>query len=158
MADFTAEVLGIHVDIVRGLGEIWSMLRATIRLPPDYFRSVARKFRNLYYREIPWAVMPPTIHKVVDHGHMYFERVPPTMALGMFTEENGEAVNKILRKDEIHHARQCGRKERATDVFQRKLDESDPVILAPQVAKHHHHQSEAYPKVILDAFSPMETE
>ena len=39
----------------------------------------------------------------------------------------------LIKGDELKHARQCHRKCRATDVFMRDMDRSDPVMLSYNV-------------------------
>ena len=40
------------------------------------------------------------------------------------------AINHLLKGDQIDHSRQTSRVNRATDVFNRNMDRSDPVILS----------------------------
>ena len=40
------------------------------------------------------------------------------------------ASNRFLKKDQLGHARQSSRKNRAEDVFKRDMDRSDPVVLS----------------------------
>ena len=91
----------------------------------------------MYYDLLPWAIMPPTLHKVVDHGHLFLEKVPATMSLSMFSEENLEASHKRLRDDMLNHSRQFSRKLRLNDVTERSINRGDPIILAPDVQAHH---------------------
>ena len=135
-AEASSKILGVPFEIIDGLDIIWGTLKAMIRMKPALVKARCDAFRELYYEKIPWGQLPPSVHKVVDHGYRFFEHVPKTMAMGMISEENLEASHKTVRNDELYHSRQFSRKERVSDVFQRKLDASDPVVLAPALADH----------------------
>ena len=137
MPDFAGEVFGFPSEIIKGFGDLWLALKSPIRIPPAAFLAKAQELKRLYYEKLPWAIMPPTLHKVIDHGHLFLEKVPATMSLSMFSEENLEASHKTLRRDFLRHARQFGRNLRLNDIMERKINCGDPVILGPDLQAHH---------------------
>ena len=135
-AEFTAENFEIHLDIVQGFHNVWIALRAPFKILPDKFKSYCKWLRLRYYELYPWAELNVSVHKILDHGHLFLRHVPDTLTLSVFSEENLEASHKVLRDHLLNHARGFSRKDRLQDVIQRKLDMSDPVILAPAMDKH----------------------
>ncbi|CAL8139939.1 unnamed protein product [Orchesella dallaii] len=70
--------------------------------------------------------MPVTIHRLWIHGaHIikYF-----TLPLGMLSEQAGESLNKMYKRHREHNSRKQSRIHTLTDVFNRCLDSSDPII------------------------------
>ena len=149
--DFTAENFEVHIDIVKGLRNVWIALRAPFKIDPDLFKAYCRRLRKRYYELYSWGELNVTIHKILDHGHLFLPYVPDTLTLAWFSEENLEASHKVLRDHLINHARQFFRKDRLKDVIQRKLDMSDPVILAPAMEKHPAYgNSKVFPDEVMD--------
>ena len=155
-AETAAEILGLPLEIVKGICGLWLALRASFRIPADSFKAFAEDFRAMYKRLLPGAEMPPTLHKVIAHGHRFFECVPWNMVMAMFSEEPLEASHKTLRHDELHNSRQTSRHDRIYDVFERQQVRGDPILLGPDLERHRNHTKDPYPREILDLASSLD--
>jgi hypothetical protein len=90
-----------------------------------YTHGTPISFKN--FQGAPWYNMPPTIHKVLEHGKDLIDHCP--LPIGLTSEEASEANNKNLRKIRFHHARNSSMKNTMTDIFHRLTDTSDPIIV-----------------------------
>ena len=72
--EFTSAAFEVHIDIVRGLHNVWIALRAPFKINPDLFKAYCRRLRQRYYTLYPWGELNVTIHKILDHGHLF---LPP---------------------------------------------------------------------------------
>ena len=70
--------------------------------------------------------MTPTVHKVLIHSKQIMQNV--VLPVGCFGEDAAECRNKIYKNDRLLHARNSSRVNNLTDVFNRALDTSDPLI------------------------------
>lgn len=70
--------------------------------------------------------MPPTVHKLLDHGEMIVSTA--ILPIGLLSEEAQEARNKDCRYFREHHTRKCTRVATNEDLFKRLLVSSDPYI------------------------------
>ena len=118
------------------LRNLWIAQRAPFKIDPEKYKAYAKWGRQRYYELYPWSELPVTVHKGADHGHLYLPHVPDTLTLADFTEENLEASHGLFRDHLQNHSRQFSRRDRLVDTIQRKLDMSDPVIVAPAMEAH----------------------
>jgi len=70
--------------------------------------------------------MTDTVHKHLVRSAGIIQNT--VLPVGYFGEEGADSRNNIYKSDRLHHARKCSRKSNFTDVFQKAMDTSDPII------------------------------
>ena len=73
-----------------------------------------------------WYPMPATVHKVLIHGKQILTNC--ILPVGFLAEDASESRNKLYKRDREMHARKNSRVNTLTDVFNRALDTTDPII------------------------------
>lgn len=88
-------------------------------------------YANLY----SWYYMPPSVHKISIHGSSIIKSfVSP---IGILSEEAQESFNKDIKRYRESYSRKSSRININTDIFQRLLLSSDPLISSfRKVDKH----------------------
>jgi hypothetical protein len=84
---------------------------------------------------VSWYRIPPTLHKVLEHGKDLIEHC--VLPIGLTNEEAGEGNNKILRHVRLYHSRRSSWLDGMSDLFHRLMDISDPTILEIAAKKKH---------------------
>lgn len=121
-----ASILELDVTLIRRLAVVLKALTSGKELNISRYHSYALEVGELYRTLYPWAVMSPTLHKVLLHGAFIAEKAP--FPLGELAEDAQESINKLLRDYRKNHARQSGRSVNNEDIFKRLLIRSDPYI------------------------------
>ena len=129
----TAKICGIPTKLVENLGVIWGTLSCGFEIDPDKFSNICSETKDIYFENIRWFCLPPTLHKVLQHGREIIASCP--LPIGLTKEEASEAKNKFIRNFRLHHSRKTSWKEGIQDLFNRLMDKSDPVILETRAAK-----------------------
>ena len=95
----------------------------------EKFGKLCEETKEIYLKDekTKWYNIPPTIHKILEHGKDIIEHCP--VPIGLTNEEASEANNKILRKVRSHHTRKTSWSDGMSDTFHRMMDLSDPVVL-----------------------------
>ena len=75
-----------------------------------------------------------TFKKVLVHGKDVIDFFP--FPIAWFSEEPGEASNKIFKKFRLNHARKHSRIATLTDIIYRMLQLSDPIVLQSRINKN----------------------
>jgi hypothetical protein len=75
-----------------------------------------------------WYNIPPTVHKIVVHGAAIIDAID--LPLGLLSEEPSEANNRRLRLAKWNHSRRNSRINTFTDMYNRCMDGSDPMVLS----------------------------
>ena len=92
----------------------------------DRFEKICQETKSIYFESVGWYSMPPTIHKILEHGRQIIAECP--VPFGLTNEEASEANNKVLRGFRLHHSRRTSWRHGVQDLFQRLMDISDPQI------------------------------
>lgn len=90
------------------------------------FKKYCEDTRNLFLDLYPWYPITPTLHKVLEHAADCEEEIG--LRLGVVSEggaENQHRIRKLIRR---FRARKTSRKDNLTDVLNRCLILSDPVL------------------------------
>jgi hypothetical protein len=124
--EITASILNIDPKIVENLKIILYVISSKKHIKINEFHSFCSETYRMILTKYPWVLISPTVHKVLAHSCEVAESLP--LPLGMFGEEGSESRNKIYRHDREHHSRQSSRLKSLTDVFNRAMDSSDPII------------------------------
>lgn len=77
--------------------------------------------------------MSTTVHKIFNHGHAIVSHSP--LPVGQLSEEALKARNKDFKVYREHFSRKTSRLDTMTDIFNRMLISSDPVITSQRVTK-----------------------
>ncbi len=77
---------------------------------------------------VKWYNIPPTLHKVLVHGKEIVQATP--MPVGWTSEEGSEANTKFARRFHTNHTRKTSQEDTMSDLFNRLIDISDPVIVS----------------------------
>lgn len=125
-SDISASITGVDKDIIHRFHVILQSLscgyKVNVQKFQKYGEETARKFVELF----PWYCMPTTVHKILIHGHQIIDFL--MLPIGQMSEEAQESCNKHIKNFRENYARKCDRSKNITDVFQRLLITSDPVI------------------------------
>ena len=92
----------------------------------DRFEKICQETKSIYFESVGWYSMPPTIHKILEHGRQIIAECP--VPFGLTNEEASEANNKVLRGFRLHHSRRTSWRNGIQDLFHRLMDISDPQI------------------------------
>ena len=96
----------------------------------DYCLATSERIIELY----GWYTMPPTIHKLLEHGYQVAEILD--LPVGMYSEEAQEAQNKEIRNARLSHTCKISRKNAMKNQFQFLLIRSDPVVSSTSFKKN----------------------
>ena len=111
---------------MENLGTIWGAMACGFAIDLNRFEALCRRTKDIYFRSVDWYSMPPTIHKILEHGRQIIAECP--VPFGLTNEEASEANNKVLRGFRQHHSRRTSWRNGVQDLFHRLMDISDPVI------------------------------
>jgi len=92
----------------------------------DRFEQLCLRTKAVYFSSVGWYSMPPTMHKILEHGRQIIQECP--LPLGLTNEEASESNNKIIRSFRLHHCRRTSWRDGVRDLFHRLIDVSDPII------------------------------
>lgn len=124
--DVFAEILGIDLWLLEDLHTILVALNCGLPLDPHKFGQFCKNIAQRYVQTYPWHRMTVTLHKILVHGEEIIEN--STLPMGLLSEQAGETRNKFYKYDREHHCRKSDRIKTITDLFNRALESSDPVI------------------------------
>ena len=88
--DEFADICQLPRELIRGFSTIWTALRIGLPLCPEKFRAKCKEIKDILKRVVPWALICPTLHKVLDHYHILLQKLPKTLTVSMLSEEAAE--------------------------------------------------------------------
>ena len=91
--------------------------------------------------------MAQSVHKVLIHGHDIIKSL--TLPMGLTSEEAQEARNKDFKSYRENFSRKTSRKATNTDLINRLLVSSDPVISSLRKSTSHQTNHKAFPSDVL---------
>lgn len=118
-SDITSQILGVPEQLVENLGTIWGTLACGFEIDLDKFEEFCKETKLIFFDAVPWYSIPPTLHKIFEHGRQLVEECP--LPIGLTNEEASEANNKILRSFRLHHARKSSWHEGVQDIFNQMI-------------------------------------
>jgi len=92
----------------------------------EKFKDFCANVFVAYQKKYPWYPMSPTVHKVLVHGYQIIDTC--LVPVGCLGEHASESRNKLYKSDRRGHAKKCSRLDNITDVFNRSMDTSDPLL------------------------------
>jgi hypothetical protein len=100
------------------------------------FREVGTMAYLMMVEVFPWAVISPTLHRIMGHAWQRIE-ANECKGLGSESEEVLEGTNKLLRYHREHGARKTSTEENFTDVFNHCWQGSSPLLTELDREKRH---------------------
>jgi hypothetical protein len=82
-------------------------LTCGLDIDPDKFQALADKWKTIYFENVNWYNMSPTVHKVVEHGAQIIRASP--VPVGLLSEEGSEvecvhlSIYQLVVKSEVKH-------------------------------------------------------
>lgn len=128
-----ADILEIDADLVKRLRIVLVTISHNLTVNPDAFEEYCRRTTERYIDLYGWYKMSPTMHKVLVHGADIIRK--SALPVGMLSEQGAESKNKYYRLDRNMYTRKTSRIATMTDLFNRSVDFSDP-LLSFQSMKH----------------------
>lgn len=121
-----SSISGIDYEIIRRFHIILIAISCEYALNSDKFKDFCADTFTMYMEKYFWYPMSPTVHKVLVHGYQIMDCC--VLPVGCLGESASEARNKLYKSDRRCHARKCSRLDNITDVFNRAMDSSDPLL------------------------------
>ena len=119
-------------EFVHGLYVLLMALSSQFPINPTKFKVFSQTLASIYVELYPWYYMPVTFHKIVAHGAEII--ATSTLPIGMMGEDAAESRNKVYRQDRQFHFGKRSLQANFTDVFNRAMDSSDPIISSLSIA------------------------
>ena len=132
----TSEICAVPLQLVKNLQLIWSTLACGYAIDSKKFGQLCQETKDIYFDEqskVSWYNIPPTLHKVLEHGQALIENC--ILPIGLTNEEASEGNNKILRNVRLHHSRKTSWQDGMFDLYHRLMDISDPIIVEKSTTK-----------------------
>lgn len=120
------EITGLNKELLERMHNILAVINSNCEINIDSFSEYIESTRELYVSEYEWYPLSPTLHKLLVHGRAIVKHA--ILPVGMYSEEALETRNKSIRKFRENHSRRFNRIVNITDVYQRLMLTSDPVI------------------------------
>lgn len=133
--ELLAQVLELDLNLIKKISTILIALSCQFPLNSDLFGSYCQETAKLYVSLYKWFPMPQSIHKMLIHSRDIL--LSSDLPVGVLAEDASESCNKLYRRNREFHARKCDRVSNLTDLFNRSLDYSDPLIAS---YNQHHRQ------------------
>lgn len=121
-----SEITMIDEDVIIRLRVILKAISCGTKLNIPKFREYCKKTTELLIEKYGWYTMPPSVHKILEHGHSIAELFE--LPLGFYSEENLEAQHKDVRNARLNHTCKINRINTMTNLYHYLLIKTDPVI------------------------------
>lgn len=121
-----ARITGVDEVLIFRLHIILICLTCQFPLELDKFEQYCFETARHLQSNYEWLPMTPTVHKVLIHSKQIMQNI--VLPVGCFGEDAAECRNKIYKNDRLFHARRSSRINNLSDVFNRALDTSDPLV------------------------------
>lgn len=131
----SAEITGIDENIIFRFYVILQTLSCGQNLNIKMFEKYCLETAELYVNLYSWYYMPPSVHKVLLHGSSIAKSF--TLPIGLLSEEAQESRNKDIKRYREFNTRKSSRININTDIFQRLLLSSDPLLSSQTNIKTH---------------------
>lgn len=128
-----AEITDVDETLITRFRNILISLSCQYPLDLDKFETYCFQTANIFMDKYPWYPMTPTVHKILIHSRQILEY--SVLPVGFLGEDAAESRNKLYKHDRLFHARKSSRKNNLTDVFNRAMETSDPLISSVDLKK-----------------------
>uniref|UniRef100_A0A6P7EZ54 Uncharacterized protein LOC114324861 isoform X1 n=1 Tax=Diabrotica virgifera virgifera TaxID=50390 RepID=A0A6P7EZ54_DIAVI len=130
----SAEITGIDQNLIYRLKIILDTMCCGININTKKFEIYCKETAELYVFLYNFYPLSPTLHKVLRHGAAVIKQA--ILPIGQLSEEAAEARNKHIRAFRLNYSRKFSRVACNTDVFNRLLLTSDPLLTVMRNARH----------------------
>lgn len=128
-----SQITGLDETLIKKFHIILQCLSSGFKLNEQKFKIFCLETAKLYVSLYPWYYMSTTVHKILIHGHEIVSHSP--LPIGQLSEEALEARNKDFKIYREHFSRKTSRLDTMSDIFNRMLISSDPVITSQRATK-----------------------
>ena len=129
-----SEVSGVDVDIISRLKTVLKAVCLGYDLDSSSFQQYCNETADKVLSEYNWYFISPTVHKLLDHGLQIANSLE--LAIGVYSEESLEALNKEIRNARLNHSCKISRINVMKNQFNYLMIRSDPVALSIQFNNH----------------------
>jgi hypothetical protein len=131
----SSEITGVSEVLIYHFYVILQCLSSGENINIDKFEVYCWETAELYTNLYSWYYMPPSVHKILIHGSSIIKSF--VLPIGILSEEAQESRNKDIKRYRESYSRKSSRININTDIFQRLLLSSDPLISSfRKVDKH----------------------
>ena len=92
-----ADQCNVSVELVQRIHNVWIALASGLPIDADKFDEYCKVTYDIYERDLwnektgkVWYPMSPSLHKVLKHGGEVIRLLPPSILIGMLSEEPTE--------------------------------------------------------------------
>lgn len=122
----SAEITALDIILIRRFSVILSCLSSGYEINTFKFKQYCIETATLYVKLYDWFPMSPTVHKVLIHSAAIDERM--ILPIGQLSEDVQESRQKDWKTIRLQHTRKTSRVNTNTDILNRLLVTSDPII------------------------------
>lgn len=131
--ELAAEITGLDINFIKKIKVILECISCGYKIDAEKFKKFTTETAALYVSLYGRHNMTPTMHKILMHGATVIEDA--LLPIGQLSEEAAEARNKHFRLYRQNFARKFSRLECNTDVLNRLLLTSDPLLASRRIVK-----------------------
>lgn len=148
-----SSITNIDIEVLNNFRVILIAISCEYPIDTTKFEDFCKRTAFLYMEKYLWFPMSATVHKILVHGSQIIKN--SVIPVGCFGENASEARNKLYKRDRIAHARKDTRKNNMTDVFNRAMDSSDPLISSLSLsAREKYRKREKLPEEVIQLLAP----
>ena len=125
-ASIFASIVGVDEEIIIRLRTILRALCSGYNLNIEAYKKFCENTGDILVRQYGWYVLPPTVHKLLEHSYAIAERLK--LPIGSYSEEAQEAQHKELRKVRLDHSCKISRLNDMKNQTHFMIVRTDPVI------------------------------
>ncbi|KAL7301953.1 hypothetical protein TKK_0005545 [Trichogramma kaykai] len=124
--DKVSTVTGFDKKLLLRFKVILAVISCHKRINVNAFKEYCYTTAEIYIKLYKWYPLPPSIHILLIHGHKIIESLP--LPIGILSEEALEANHKNVKRFRDKFTRKDSRIHTNTDLFNRLLMSSDPLV------------------------------
>ena len=121
-----SQITGIEKKLIINFQHILIAISCELEVDSIKFGTLCKETSKMYINKYSWFPMPATLHKILIHGEEIIKT--SILPIGMMSEEAQEARHKDNKFFRLHHAMKSSRQRTMSDVTNRLLVTSDPLI------------------------------
>lgn len=122
----SAQITNINKNLIDRCCTILSCLSSGYNINKTKFKEFALQTARQLVHEYPWYNLPASVHKVLIHGSEVIDHA--LLSIGELSEEAAESTNKNIKAFRQNHTRKMSRIVTNTDLLNRLLLNSDPLV------------------------------
>ena len=107
-AEKFGDIIDVEPDIIVRLRNILKAVNSCFKLNNEKFRTYCFETYKLLVRRYGWYTIPPSVHKLLEHGHQIAEFFD--LPIGYYSGEAQESQHKEIRNARLSHSCKISRK------------------------------------------------